>query len=252
MQITTGDFTPVFNYKFISPTQSLSNFKLSTASLLVQYNPKNSYINSPVGKLTLENKYPQFTFQLTKSFKNLWQSQFNFTQLNISALQKFKNLAGATTTLLFQGGMVLGDAPITHLYNSTPNYTFKNPYSKRVNFAGKNSFETMGYNEFISDKFIAFHFKHDLLPFNTNGKFKPQLSLSSRAAFGSIKNANYHTGLDFKNLEKGYFESGFELNRLIKGFGLSAHYRYGPYSNAEWFNNLAVKLTFKLDLGIGF
>lgn len=252
LQISTGDFTPVFNYQFISPTQTLSQFKLSTASLAIQYNPKSSYINSPIGKLTLENKYPQFTFQLTKSFKNLWQSQFNFTQLNISTLQKFKTLAGATTTWLFQGGIVLGDAPITHLYNSTPNYTYKNPYIKRINFAGKNSFETMGYNEFISDKFIALHFKHDLIPFNKNGKFKPQLSLISRAAFGDIKNANYHNGLIFKNLRKGYFESGFELNRLFKGFGLSAHYRYGPYQNLEWYNNLAVKLTFKLNLGIGF
>ena len=107
----------------------------------------------------------------------------------------------------------------------------------------------MGYNEFISDRYISIHIKQDFEPFKIGAKFKPQLSIATRAAIGNINNAEYHNGLDFKTMENGYIESGFELNSLFKGLGFSAFYRYGTYSNPEWSDNLALKLTYKLRLG---
>ncbi|WP_299523553.1 DUF5686 and carboxypeptidase-like regulatory domain-containing protein [uncultured Lutibacter sp.] len=249
LQLNSGDYKPLFEYQFISPTKNLSEYKLTTATLGLQYNPKSEYMNSPVGKLTIKNEFPQFTFQLTKSFENLLESDFDFTQINFRVLHKFKQLRRATTHVLAEGGILFGDAPISHLYNSTPNYTFKNPWRKRVTLAGTNSFETMGYNEFISDRFVAVHLKHQITSFKITSKFKPQLTLVTRAAIGNIDNATYHNGLEFKTLKKGYIESGLELNSLFKGFGLSAFYRYGAYKNPEWSDNLALKLTYRLRLG---
>ncbi len=247
--LSTGDFEPVFNYQFISLSKNLAEYKLTTASLGIQYNPKNEYMNSPLGKLKIRNRFPQFTLQLTKSFENVFESDFDFTQLNFRVLHKIKRLRKATTHILAEGGIVFGDAPISHLYNSTPNYTFKSPWRKRITLAGKNSFETMGYNEFISDRFAAIHLKHEIKSFKITNKFKPQLTVVTRAAIGDIDNAEYHNGLEFKSLKKGYIESGLEFNSLFKGFGLSAFYRYGAYKNLEWSDNLAVKLTYKLRLG---
>ena len=249
LQFSAGDYKPLFDYQFISTTKNLSEYKLTTATLGLQYNPKSEYMNSPLGKLTIKNKFPQFTFQLTKSIDNLLESNFDFTQINFRVLHKIKRLRKATTNILAEGGIVFGDAPISHLFNSTPNYTFKSPWRKRVTLAGKNSFETMGYNEFISDRFVAIHLKHEIKSFKITSKFKPQLTLVTRAAIGDINNAEYHSGLDFKSLKKGYIESGLEFNSLFKGFGLSAFYRYGAYENPEWSDNLALKLTYKLRLG---
>ena len=249
IQLSSGDYKPLFNYQFISPTKNLAKYKLTTASIGLQYNPKSEYMNSPIGKLTIRNEFPQFTFQLTKSFENILESDFDFTQINFRVLHKIKRLRKATTHILAEGGIVFGDAPISHLYNSTPNYTFKNPWRRRVTLAGTNSFETMGYNEFISDRFVAIHLKHEITSFKITSKFKPQLTLVTRAAIGDIDNAAYQNGLEFKNLKKGYIESGLEFNSLFKGFGLSAFYRYGAYKNPEWSDNLALKLTYKLRLG---
>ncbi len=249
IQFSTGEYLPVFNYQYISESKNLINYKLTTATFGLQYNPKNEYMNSPIGKLKIKNEFPQFTFQLTKSFDDLLNGQFDFTQVNLRILHKINRLRAAKTTILTEGGIVFGDTPISHLFNATPNYTFKNPWVKRITFAGKNSFETMGYNEFISDKFAAIHIKHEFKPFKLSSKFKPQLSLITRAAIGDIKNPEYHNGLDFRSMNKGYFESGLEFNSLFKGFGLSSFYRYGAYNHSEWSDNLAVKLTFKLRLG---
>ena len=249
IQFTTGKYKPLFDYQFISEENTFTDYKLSTASIGIQYNPFSEYMNSPVGKLTIKNKFPQITFQVSKSLKDVFESDFDFTQINVRILHKIKRLRKATTTFMLEGGAVFGDAPLTHLYNSTPNYTHKNPWIKRVTFAGKNSFETMGYNEFISDRYVALHFKHDLKPIKITNKFRPQFTFVTRAAIGAIENKQFHTGINFKSLNDGYFESGLELNRLFKGFGASTFYRYGPNQNAKVSDNLAVKLTYKLNLG---
>lgn len=250
LKLSTGKYTPKFNYQYISNSNLLTNYNLTTATLGLQYNPKSEYMNSPIGKTRIKNAYPQYTLQVTKSFNNILNGDFDFTQVNFKINHQIKKLYGATTSFLLQGGIVFGDAPITHLYNATPNYTFKNPWAKRITFAGKNSFETMGYNEFISDKYVMLQVKHKFYKHLKITKgFAPQITLISRAAVGTIKNPIRHAGISFKNMEKGYFESGFEMNELFKGFGLSTLYRYGAYQNTEWSDNLAVKLTFNLNLG---
>ncbi|HEY9220020.1 MAG TPA: DUF5686 family protein [Lutibacter sp.] len=248
LQLSTGDYKNTFDYQFISPDKNVSGYILSTAIFGFQYNPKSEYMNSPIGKLTIKNKFPQFTFQMTRSFENVLNSDFDFTQLNFRAIHEIKRLLKAKTSILMEGGIVFGDAPISHLFNSTPNYTYKNPWAKRITLAGTMSFETMGYNEFISDRFAAIHLKHELKPFEFGKKFKPQLIFVTRAAIGDIHNPSYHNGLVFKSLKKGYLESGLEFTNMFKGFGLSAFYRYGAYKNPEWSDNLAVKISYNIKL----
>lgn len=249
IQFSSGDFKPLFDYQFISSDKNFSEYNLTTAIIGFQYHPKSDYMNSPIGKLRIKNEFPQFTFQLTKSFENVLNGDFDFTQLNFRVQHEIKRLQKATTHILMEGGIVFGEAPISHLFNSSPNATFKNPWANRINFVGKNSFETMGYNEFISDRFAAIHLKHELKPFKIGTKFKPQLIFVSRAVIGDIDNPTYHNGLAFKNLKNGYFESGLEFNSLLKGLGLSTFYRYGANINPEWSNNMAVKLSYKIRLG---
>ncbi|SDX71203.1 CarboxypepD_reg-like domain-containing protein [Lutibacter oricola] len=249
LQFSTGKYKPLFDYQYVSGDKNLNEYNLTTAAIGIQYNPKNEYMNSPIGKLTIKNEYPQITFQATKSIKNMLDSDFGFTQFNLRIFHKIKRLRKATTSILLEGGIVFGDAPITHLYNTTPNYTQKNPWFNRITFAGKNSFETMGYNEFISDRFSALHIKHQLKPFKITKKFHPQVTLVTRTALGTIDNIAYHKNITFKSLKKGYFESGIELNELFKGLGFSTFYRYGPNQNLKVSDNLAVKLTYKFRLG---
>ncbi|MBE0424727.1 MAG: carboxypeptidase-like regulatory domain-containing protein, partial [Lutibacter sp.] len=248
-QLSTGDYEPMFNYRYISSDKNLSEYRLTTTIFGLQYNPKSTYMNSPIGKLTVKNEFPQFTFQATKSFENVLDSDFNFMQLNFRATHQIKRLQKATTYLVAEGGIVFGDAPISHLFNATPNASFKNPWAKRIGFASNNSFETMGYNEFISDRFAAIHIKHALKPFSFGSKFKPQLIFVASAAIGEIDNPLYHNDLAFKSLKNGYLENGFELKSLFKGFGIGTFYRYGANIKAAWSDNLAVKLTYKIGLG---
>ena len=102
---------------------------------------------------------------------------------------------------------------------------------------------------FISDKYVMIQARHNFKRFSFSQKFKPKLSLISRFAIGDIENPNYHFGVNFKKMNKGYLESGFVINHLVKGFGISSFYRYGAYNNPKFSDNLAIKLTYVLSLG---
>ncbi|WP_196889782.1 DUF5686 family protein [Aureivirga sp. CE67] len=248
LELSAGEYKSLFNYTFISPTRLLHEYNLSLATLAVNYNPSNEYMQSPIGKLRIKNGYPKMTFQLTQSFENVADSDFGFTRFNFRIIQDIRHTFKGQTSVLLQGGIVFGEVPISHLYNATPNYTHKNPWYRRITFAGKNAFETMLYNEFLSDKYMMVQLFHKFEPIEIIGKFQPQISLITRAAIGDIEFPLMQKGVSFKSMRKGYYESGIEFNNLLKGFGISAFYRYGPYSNPEWSDNLAVKATFHLKI----
>ena len=249
LRLSKGKYKALFNYQYSSPEINVEEYNLSNAVIGINYTPKNEYMNSPLGKIQVKNGYPQFSFQLTKSLKNVLDGDFDFTQINIRTTYKIERLRRSVTSFLFEGGIVFGEVPISHLYNATPNYTYKNPWVKRITFAGKNSFETMNYNEFISDRFVALHLKHEFRVFKFNKKFRPRLNLVTRVAIGDIQHPEYHKEITFKSMNKGYFESGLEINSLFKGFGVSGFYRYGAYIKPEWSDNLAIKITYNLHLG---
>jgi hypothetical protein len=244
-----GSYNPKFDYLFITKNNSYSNYNLTLGIIALQWTPFNTYMTTPNGKLIVKKGYPKITAQLTRSFDNLLDGDLSFTQLNFKLEQTIKLIGKSSTSFLIQGGYVNGDIPLSHLYNAFPNYSLKNPWKKRINFSGTNAFETMAFNEFISDKYISVQARHNFKRFVITSKFKPSLSLISRFAIGTIDNSNQHVVVSFKKMNQGYFESGLVLNHLFKGFGLSSFFRYGAYSNSAFSDNLAIKLTYVLNLG---
>ncbi|MBL4745812.1 MAG: carboxypeptidase-like regulatory domain-containing protein [Flavobacteriaceae bacterium] len=247
--LTAGSYKSTFYYKYISNKKLLSDYHLTLATVAFNYSPNSEYLSSPIGKIRVKNGFPQYTLQLRKSLSHVWKSDFGFAQVNFKVAHQLKPLKKGVTHLLMVGGITFGETPLSHLYNATPNYTYKNPYRKRITFGGKNSFETMGYNEFISDRYVMFQFKHFFEPFQLSKFFKPHLSFITRFGIGAMRTPMNQVGVQFKTMEKGYLESGVEINRLFKGFGFSAFYRYGSYQLEDWSDNLAVKLTYRLSLG---
>ena len=108
----------------------------------------------------------------------------------------------------------------------------------------------MYFNEFFSSEFVSFQLKHSLKKIYILKKIRPTMVFVSRMAWGDMKHPEQHVGLDYKTLNEGYFESGIELNQIYRGLGLSTFYRYGPNGLSRFEDNLAVKLTFILNLGI--
>lgn len=249
-QLTYSHIEPKFDYQFNYRGKLYDSFNLTLASAAVQWNPFSSYMQTPLARIETDKRFPKFTFQFTQAMPKFTDNDFSFGKIDARVDFEKPYLDGQKTALLFQAGLAYGNVPLTHLYNMSPNNPVKDHIQQRITFAGKNSFETMFYNEFFSSRYAMLQAKHTSPRLAIAKKIRPYLTLVSRVAFGSMENPEQHIGFDYKTLDKGFLESGLEINQIYSGFGISGFYRYGAYSMPDFEDNIALKLTFTLNLGI--
>lgn len=247
-QLSIRKISPTYNYSFDVNNNTFSNYDLSLVSFSMHYSPFSDFERTPTSILETRSGYPKFTVQYTKSFKDLFHGDFNFSKIDFRTIQQFEHKNSAITQLVLTAGLANGDIPLSHVYHAYPNNVNKETILQRFSVAGIISFETMYFNEFFSDKFATLILKHKLKPFQISDKFKPQLVLLTKVAIGSMDQIERHQDISFKTLDKGFSESGFEINKLLYGFGLSFAYRYGAYYLPKFEDNIAFKFTFNLTI----
>lgn len=242
--------TPLFNYTYTLNGNSYTSYTMTTASVSLKWSPYSDYMQTPTGRIEIEKRYPKVTIQLTKSLPEVLKNDFDYTKIDLKAEYLINHLNGQRTYFLFETGRAFGDLPLPQLYSISPNNLNKETIFKRITFAGKNSFETMFFNEFFSSEYASLKFRHSFKRIQLLPKLKPSFDFVSRIAWGEMKNTENHSGIHFKTLNKGFYESGLELNKIFNGLGIGGYYRYGANHLDEFKDNIAVKLTFNLDLGI--
>ncbi len=246
-QLARSNVTTTYDYIFDVNGKEYTEFRLSTAKVSLQWNPFNKF--SSVNDVIVEEEgFPNFTLQLTQSFKDVLNSDFNFFKTDFRTIYKVDLFGESSTEATLSGGISTGYTPLTHLYHAYPNNIRKETIMRRFSVAGINSFETMYFNEFFSDRFATLQLKHFLKPFKITEKYGPQLVLISRMAIGTMHDIDRHKDIEFGTLRKGYSEAGFEINKLLFGFGLSFAYRYGGYHLPKFEDNIALKFTFNISL----
>ena len=248
-EVAVSKVDPTYSYSFNVNGNTFESFDISTAKIALQWNPFDVVYQAKTEKSKqIKDGYPKFTIQYTKSFRDVLNGDFSFSKLDFRTIYKIGNNNDAFSEITVVSGLASGDTPLTHLYHAYPNNITKETILQRFSVAGLNSFETMYFNEFFSDKFATFQLKHFIKPFNISTRYKPQLVLITRFAIGDMKNQERHQNITFGSLKKGYTESGFEINKLLFGFGLSFTYRYGGYHLPEFSDNVAFKFTFNVSL----
>ena len=246
-QVGISNIESTYGYTYVLNNENYDAFETSTAKLAFQWMPFTTF-NKKTDQVEKDG-FPKFTLQYTKSFKNVLSGDFNFSKTDLRIVHQLKyKKPEAKSIITFTAGYAHGDTPLTHMYHAYPNNINKETIGQRFSVAGINSFETMYFNEFFSDRFSTLIFKHYFEPFHIGKKFNPQLVLINRYALGAMNNVKRHENISFNTLDKGYTEVGFELNKLLLGFGLSATYRYGAYHLPNNEDNIAIKFTFNITL----
>ena len=247
--ISRNQIQPLFDYTFLANGNSYTKYTLTLAQFSIQWSPYSNYMQTPFGRLEINKRYPKLSLQFTKSLPNVLGDNFDFSKVDFRVIQEIPYLSGQKTFFLFEGGLAFGDVPLTHLYSVAPNNLNRDNLIKRITFAGNNSFETMFFNEFFSSKYVTFQAKHTFNKVNLAYKIKPEFTVVTRMAWGTMDKPQEQVGFLYKTMEKGYFESGVEANQIFKGLGLTLFYRYGSYGLPKFEDNLALKISYVLDLG---
>lgn len=248
-QLSRSNVTTTYDYSFFVDGTAYEEFRLSMAKISLQWNPFNTF--ESVGDLEVEKEgYPNFALQLSQSFKDVLGGDFNFFKVDFRTFYKinYDDAGDSFTEATLTGGMAKGKTPLTHLYHAYPNNIDKETILQRFSVAGINSFETMYFNEFFSDRYATLQLKHYFKTIDIAKYVQPQVVLISRFAIGNMDNMERHQNIEFGTFNKGFSEAGLEINKILFGFGLSFAYRYGAYHLPEFADNVAVKFTFNIKL----
>lgn len=241
----TGDFYFSEGAENASNQQTIFNF----TDLLVgfRFSFREKVFQTTKGEISIGSKYPEVWFNYTYGVNGFLNGEFNYSRFDLKIEDKFPMKYLGELSLRLTAGVVLGNVPITNLYNSRASYRVFTVYAPH-------SFGTMRINEFFSSQYAALFISHNFknLLFNFKGKFKPELLLLTNLSFGTMKNPQNQHNIEYNTLEKGYFESGFAVKKLLNlqifDLGVGVLYRYGPYS----FENISLNFAYKISLSIGF
>jgi hypothetical protein len=148
-----------------------------------------------------------------------------------------------TSTIVLRGGIMSQIAPVVEYFNSYG--SFAGTFSLAAPF----SFATMQLNEFSAANYAAIHFRHDFSTcfFPETSLKQPAFIFAQNIGFGRLDD-QYLTQYNLKDYRKGFYETGFEVNNLLRmnylSWGVGIYYRYGPYQLSSMHDNFAYKFGF--------
>lgn len=247
-RVSHSNIENIEDYAFLNNGILYDKYQMAEATISVRVSPKTNFFTNEDGTVEYFDGFPKISAQITQGFKDVAGSDFNYTKFGLKFDYYIKRTDLSSTNILLEGSLATGDVPLTHLFHSYPNQPTKDKIMRRFSVAGVQSFETMYFGEFFSDKLTTLQIKHSLRRFELTEKWRPELVLITRHALGDMKNTERHVGIPFNTLNQLYNETGFEINKILFGFGLSTAYRYGYYNLPKFEDNISFKFTFYLTL----
>lgn len=242
----------VGNYQFQRPSDLLlfEDFQSTEILLRFRFAYKEKYFDNGRMTLSMGTKYPVLWFNYSQGVSSLFGGDFNYKKVDFQLRKSFYTKYLGETNIDLKVGMVIGDVPYAKLYSGGGTYR---PFT----LCAPASFGTMRPNEFLSDSYVSLFLSHNFGSLLFKGeKFKPEFEVMTNIGIGWLEHPEYHKNITINTMDLGYYESGLMINNLIKlqlfNVGVGAMYRYGPYSFADFNDNIAYKFTLSLPIKTKF
>jgi hypothetical protein len=198
--------------------------------------------------------YPLISLRASKAIPNLMGGNVDFWNTEFKFQHQWSSGNSLNQFHLSAHGIWGNKVPISYLNTGYGvNIGQRNELDFALSFPGY--LQTMFIYEFLSDRSMHASYTHLTGPLfhkKVGGSsFAPQLKFHQSFAIGTLTNPEFYDFVAFKTMEKGYLESGIEINNIFKqksglqyqGWGLGAFYRYGPYANPTFNENLTITLS---------
>jgi hypothetical protein len=241
--ISVATHKPSYNYQFGNNEHNKLDF--TEYSLGIRYAYGEEYIKTPVNTMLLNTPYPVVWLNYTQGLNTVFGGDFSYSRFDFKVQQTFKFFRFGTSGIQLSAGLVSKATPYSKLYNMKGSL-------RNFSVVTHNSFETMKYNEFLSDRFFAIFYSHDFGQLYTpHPMFRPNVVMLHNMGIGTLAYPELQQKVNFKTMEKGYFESGIFLKNLVvvnlsglrTGLGVGMFVRYGHYEYESLGDNIVIKLA---------
>lgn len=237
-------------YLYSNENGALSNtFNVREIGISTKWAYGEEFMRQAGQKISIGTKYPVVYFKISylEGLSSNFDQSFMKYDLKVNKSFLIRNIGKSNFQL--NAGLIDGTAPYPFAYNGRANNNGSFSLSSQAYF------ETMMMNEFLSSRYASLFYHHDFGKLLYQSKYiKPGFAISSAVGWGELNNKIQHTSINYKTMEKGYYESGLIISDILSlktnvynmGFGVGAFYRYGPYKNTAEKDNLAFKLNYSI------
>ena len=225
------------------PSNEQQTYRISSLDFKLRIGFSEKFVMSENGLKVEGYANPVIWLLYKKNIKDLFNSPYNYDKMEFQFRGSKEFPFIGITSINVQAGIIDGFTPATELFNISGT-----GYNKFDIYCSE-SFSTMLPDEFFCDRFTALYFSHNFKNLLLNFKnFHPEIMIVTNIAIGKLNKNNKFIDGEYKDLSKGFYESGMVINFLNIAFikyGLGIFYRYGPYSN----NKAEENLFFKINIG---
>lgn len=240
--------TTALDYAF-RQTENAENwqsiFRYETVGLQFRFVFREKYMQTPTAKIPMGSDFPVWFGNIEHSFAgNYGEMEFWKFESRVSQTFHFKLLGKSNFQLT--AGYVSRAVPAYDLYNGHGSYD-------KFSLYAPGSFTTMRLNEFWANRFVSVFWRHNFGTFLPhNDVFNPKIEIATGIGWGdnTVTNMLQHRNLPMQSFAKGYAESGIVLHNLLNQlgvleYGVGAFYRYGAYQRSDFWQNIAIQLSFR-------
>ena len=236
--------------------QNVASINTSEISAQVRWAPKEQFYQGKVYRIPIINKYPIFTLRYTAGVKGLFNSEYNYQNINLRVEKRVFMSQLGYSDMVLEGGYTFGSAPYPLLTIHRANQT----YAYQLN-----SYNLMNFQEFVSDQFAALSIDHHFngLIFNRIPllrKLKLRELLTMKVIYGGIRDENNPDKnpdlIKFPELNgqtttfslnrKPYIEGSVGVGNMFKIFRVDLVRRFNYKENPN-ISTWGVRARFKFD-----
>jgi hypothetical protein len=224
----------------------------------LRWAPHEQFYQGKVYRIPIINKYPIITFRFTAGIKGLFNSEYNYQNVNLRMEKRVYMSQLGYSDLVFEGGYIFGQLPYPLMTIHRANQT----YAYQLN-----SYNLMNFMEFVSDHYVGLTLDHHFnglifnrIPLLKKLKFRELLSL--KMLYGGVRDENNPdlnlsliryptfagtaTTSTFSLAKKPYIEGSVGIGNILKLIRVDLVRRFNYLENpyiATW----GVRARFKFD-----
>ena len=225
---TLESASPTFSLDYFdsdSNTGISSEIKQYETTFSVSYFPKRKMTGFGVERYEANDDFPRLFAQVSRGEKNVLNSDFDYTKLQLSYLQPWQIGGFGRLYSTIEVGKMYGEVPLGLLSVIPGNQSYFSIY---------NSFSQLDFYEFVTDTYTSLHLEH-----NFNGRFFSRIPLlrklnlreivGLRGVWGEVSNENKllnASGLIYQApTNKAYYEYSFGVGNIFKVFRIDFNFR---------------------------
>ncbi|NQW27558.1 MAG: carboxypeptidase-like regulatory domain-containing protein [Flammeovirgaceae bacterium] len=249
-------FDPLFDFYYLEKDQNeyKSEFQTTEATVGIRYGKDEMIIVNDNDRISFgPSRWPIVEINYTKGIAGL--GDFGFDKINFYLYQKLNLSFLGVSRYEIDAGKVFGEVPYPIL---------KNHLGNEKNFYTTVAFNTMNFNEFVSDQYLSLKYRHFFEGFLLNSiplirKLKWRAVANANILYGNVSDKNIENSplLDpkgnslnrFGRLEpnKPYVEVGYGIENIIKFFRIDFFHRI-TYLDNDGIKPFAVKISAQIIL----